>query len=49
MSEATTAKVNLKTKDIEFNAEGDPEWLAKQLDKVLAANAAPSSSTKPGR
>jgi hypothetical protein len=31
------ARLEFKTSDLSFSGEGDPVWLAAQLDKVLAA------------
>jgi hypothetical protein len=39
-AEAKSAKIELKGADFSFFAEGDPEWIAAQLDKVLASLAA---------
>ena len=43
---APFAKIELKTPTIDFRAEGSPEWLAAQLDKVLAINS-PKPPAKP--
>ena len=51
MSDVLVARVSLKTGTFEFNADGDPEWLAKHLDKVLAAatSAPPKPAPKPSK
>ena len=43
------AKIELKTPEIDFRAEGSPEWLAAQLDKVLAINQPPKPPAKPSK
>ena len=32
---SVVAKIELKTQELNFIAEGEPHWLAKQLDKIL--------------
>jgi len=41
------ARIELKTPEISFVAEGTPEWLAAQLDKVLAMNQQPKPAPRP--
>ena len=35
--ESKFARLDFKTGDLSFSGEGEPDWLAAQLDKVLAA------------
>lgn len=46
-AEAKYAKIELKGPDFSLAAEGEPDWIAAQLDKVLAALGAPKPPAKP--
>lgn len=45
-AEQKTAKIELKGPDFSFFAEGDPDWIAAQLDKVLASLGTPRQPAK---
>lgn len=36
-SETKFARLDFKTGELSFSGEGEPGWLAAQLDKILAA------------